>query len=252
MLRLFLRLPIRGKAWPAAVGLLYLFLLIGAYEDIGTEFHALGLFEVSYMVGAAILLRPLIAALPVSFFLMREWGGRYHQIILLRGSCLRYSLSKTAAVFAVGCSVPLAANLLLLLTVLAASPAQVFDLSYPAAGGVFPALVRAGHPNLALLLYILWHSLAGGLWAVVDLCVSLVTTNGYVLAAAPFLLERVCSYAIQAGSRIRPSLRSLDLSGGFALRHTDGMLIQLLLCVFLCAFAALAVWLAVRRRLRHG
>ena len=48
------------------------------------------LFEISNELGVAKLLRPLIAALPVSFFLMREWGSKYHQAnkktILLPGS----------------------------------------------------------------------------------------------------------------------------------------------------------------------
>ena len=248
----FVRLLIRSKSYLASVGVLYLFLLIGAYEDLGVEVHALSIFEVSNMVGVAILLRPLIAALPVSFFLMREWGSKYYQMILMRGSCLQYSLSKSVAVFIVGFSVPLLANLLLFITILVISPAQIFNLSYPTSGGVFPNLVNNGHANLALLLYILWYSLAGGIWAVMNLGVSLLTTNGYVLVSAPFLLERVFSYIIQASSRTKPFLNYLDSSQGYALRHKNGVLIHLLLCVFLCAFAALSVHAATKRRLRHG
>ena len=157
-----------------------------------------------------------------------------------------------AAVFVAGFSVPLLANLLLFITILAISPAQIFNLSYPTSGGVFPNLVNNGHANLALLLYILWYSLAGGIWAVMNLGVSLLTTNGYVLVSAPFLLERVFSYIIQASSRTKPFLNYLDSSQGYALRHKNGVLIHLLLCVFLCAFAALSVHAATKRRLRHG
>lgn len=248
----FLWLLTRSKPYFSAVGLLCGFLLIGAYGDLGTEVHALSLFEISNMVGVAILLRPLIAALPVSFFLMREWGTKYYQSALLHGSCLRYSLSKPVAVFAVGFSVPLLANLLLFITILVVSPAQIFNLNYPTCGGVFPNLVNSGHTNLALVLYILWYSLAGGIWAVIDLCVSLLTTNGYVLVAAPFLLERVFSYMIQAAGRTKPFLNYFDTSLTFALRQKNGVLIHLLICVFLCAFAALSVHAALKRRLRHG
>ena len=252
MFLFFFRLLTRSKSYYAAVGVLYFFLLIGAYEDIGVEVHMLSLLEVSNMVGVAILLRPLIASLPVSFFLMREWGSKYYQLVLIRGSSLRYSLSKSAAVFTVGVSVPLMANLLLFLTVLIVSPAQIFNLSYPTSGGVFPNLVNNGHPNLALLLYVLWYSLAGGIWALINLCISLLTTNGYVLVSAPFLVERVFSYAIQAAGRTKPYLKYFDTTQGYALRHKNGVLIQLLLCVFLCAFAALSVCVANRRRLRYG
>ena len=242
----------RNKTYLAAVGLLYLFLLFGAYGDFGTETHALYLFEISNELGVAKLLRPLIAALPVSFFLMREWGSKYHQAILVRGSCLKYSFSKVSAVFTVGFSVPLMANLLLWVTILIFYPDQALNLSYITSGGVFPDLVNGGHANLALFLYILWYSVAGGVWAVIDLCVSILTTNGYVLVAAPFLLERVFSYAIQALSRTRPYLNYLDTSQTYALRQKNGVLIQLLFCVFLCTFAALAVYSATKRRLHHG
>lgn len=235
-----------------AVGILYFFLLFGAWEDIGHGVDTLLLFQITNELGVAILLRPIAAALPISFFLMREWGSHYYQMALSRSSCVRYAVSKVVCAYFIGFAVPFLANLLLLSTVAVFSPYGVFNAAFGTNCDLFPTLLAQGKPFLALLLYIAGFSLAGSIWSVVIVGISVFTTNGYVLVAAPFLLERVSSYVLQMIGLKAPLALCFDTSQNYAFRVAHGLEIQFAYSVFLCAVAGSLVFLGTKRRRQRG
>lgn len=235
-----------------SVGILYLFLLFGVWEDIGHGVDTLLLFQITSELGVAILLRPIAAALPISFFLMREWGSHYYQMVLSRSSCVKYAVSKTVCAYFIGFAVPFAADLLLLFTVAIFSPYGAFNAAFGTDCSLFPTLLAQGKPFLALLLYMAGFSLAGSIWSVVIVGVSVFTTNGYVLIAAPFLLERVSSYILQLMSLKVPFALCFDTSQNYAFRVEYGLAIQFACSLFLCAVAGGLVFLGTKRRLQHG
>lgn len=72
MFRYFIRQYLFSKSYILSVGLLYLFLLVSAYGDIAINADAFLVVQITNVLGVAVLLRPLAAALPISLFLMRE------------------------------------------------------------------------------------------------------------------------------------------------------------------------------------
>lgn len=252
MTKYFLRQFGGSRSFLLALGMLYLFLLFGAWEDIGSGIDTLLLFQITNELGVAILLRPIAAALPIGFFLMREWGSRYYQMVLSRTSCVKYVVSKVVCAYFIGFAVPFLANLLLLFTAAICSPYWIFGDAFGTGSRLFPTLLSQGKPLLALLLYIAGFSLAGSIWSVVIVGVSVFTTNGYVLVAAPFLLERVSSYVLQMIGRKTPLALCLDTSHNYAFRVDHGLTIQFSYSLFLCAVAGILVFLSVKRRRRHG
>ena len=251
MLRFFLRQFFRSKSCLFAVGLLYAFLLAHAWEDLHTGADALLLFQVTSELGVAVMLRPIAAALPIAFFLMRETGTRYHSFVLCRSSCGAYAVSKAAAAYVIGFAVPLAACALLLATAAVVSPASLAGLADTGVR-LFPHLLARGLPFLALVLYLIAWALPGAIWAAAVVGLSALTTNGYVLVAAPFLLERVLSDLLQFFSRNAPTLLLFDTTQGYACTRPGGLAAQAIYSVLLTAAAALLVYCTTKRRLHHG
>lgn len=251
MMRYFLKQFVSGKSFLFAVGLLFAFLLSNAWEDIMGQADALLIFQITSELGVAVMLRPIAAALPIAFFLMREWGTRYHTFVLSRSSCGQYAAAKVAAAYIVGFAVPFSACLLLLAIAAILSPASITGLAESSVR-IFPHLLARGWPFLALLLYITVFSLAGAIWSVATVGLSMLTTNGYVLVAAPFLLERVLSYILQFFGRFAPMLLCLDTSQGYAYHISGGVGIQFIYSIFLSTAVFILVFWKIKRRLRHG
>ena len=251
MIRFFLKQYFSGKSVLFAVGLLYVFLLSGAWEDLNGQADALLIFQISTELGVAVMLRPIAAALPIAFFLMREWGTGYHSFALCRSSCGSYAASKVIAAWLAGFTVPFASCLLLLLTMAVLSPSALTGIAGSTVR-IFPGLMENGRPLPALFLYIGAFSLAGAIWSVVIVGLSMLTTNGYILIAAPFLLERVLSYILQFFCRFEPMLLCFDTSQSYACHIRGGLGIQFVYSVFLSAAMFLLVFLGTKRRLRHG
>lgn len=107
MMRFFLKQYFSGKSFLFAVVLLYAFLLSAAWEDLNGQADALLIFQISTELGVAIMLRPIAAALPIAFFLMREWGTGYHSFALCRSSCGSYAAAKVLSAWLTGFAVPL-------------------------------------------------------------------------------------------------------------------------------------------------
>lgn len=252
MIKYFIKQFGGGKSFLLSVGILYLFLFFSAWEDIGSGMDTLLLLQVTNELGVAILLRPIAAALPISFFLMREWGSSYYQMVLSRSSCVRYAVSKVVCAYFIGFAVPFLADLLLLFTAAICSPTWIFGSSLGASSRLFPTLLVQGKPFLALLLYVAGFSLAGSIWSVLIVGVSVFTTNGYVLVAAPFLLERVFSYVLQFIGRKTPFVLCFDTSHSYAFRIDHGLELQFAYSLFLCVAVGSLVFLATKRRRHHG
>lgn len=252
MIKYFIKQFGGSRSFLLSVGILYLFLFLGAWEDISSGVDTLLLLQVTNELGVAILLRPIAAALPISFFLMREWGSHYYQMVLIRSSRIKYAASKVFCAYLLGFAVPFLADLLLLCTAAICSPSWIFGASFGTSSRLFPALLAQGKPFLALLLYIAGFSLAGSIWSVVIVSVSVFTTNGYVLVAAPFLLERVSSYILQMIGQKTPSALCLDTSQNYVFRIDHGVVILFAYSLFLCAVAGILVFLATKRRQQYG
>lgn len=251
MFRFFIKQYLFSKSFILSVCLLYLFLLISALEDFASTSGAFQIVQVANVLGVAVLLRPLAAALPISMFLMREWGSHYYQCVLIRGNCLRYATNKTVSACIIGFLVPFAANLLLLLTVAVVSPSQ-YLLSKFDPGPYFPDFSLEGKLHLGLFLYITAFSVSGAVWAAVVTGISAFTTNAYVLIAAPFLLDRSVSYLLQLISLRAPFVLYFDTSNTYALRMSKGFLFQLLFVLLLVFVITTIVLARVKRRQRNG
>ena len=251
MMRFFLKQYFSGKSFLFAVVLLYAFLLSAAWEDLNGQTDALLIFQISTELGVAIMLRPIAAALPIAFFLMREWGTGYHSFALCRSSCGSYAAAKVLSAWLTGFAVPLASCMLLLLTIAMLSPASIIGLAQTSVR-IFPGLIKNGQSTAALFLYIGAFSLAGAIWSVVIAGLSTLTTNGYVLIAAPFLLERVVSYILQFFCRFEPMLLCFDTSQNYAYRIPNGLMIQFVYSILLATVVFFVMLWRTKRRLSYG
>ena len=170
---------------------------------------------------------------------------------MCRSSCGSYAASKVIAAWLAGFTVPFASCLLLLLTMAVLSPSALTGIAGSTVR-IFPGLMENGRPLPALFLYIGAFSLAGAIWSVVIVGLSMLTTNGYILIAAPFLLARVLSYILQFFCRFEPMLLCFATSQSYACHIRGGLGIQFVYSVFLSAAMFLLVFLGTKRRLRHG
>lgn len=241
----------RNKGFLLAVFGLFFFLMLGCWWDLPAAVDCLYLLQISRELGVAALLRPVAAALPISFFLMHEWGTKYYQMVLPRMSGWKYACSKVWAAWLVGFLVPFLACLAMTGMILFLSPWRMNPLGLRTADALFPWLEHT-HWLTKYGLYILDFSLAGSLWATVTVIVSTFTANAYVLIAIPFLLDRVFSYTMYRLAEHHAVWSWLDTARGTATQSREGVLVQLGFHLLMGVAACVTVHGAVKRRVQNG
>lgn len=193
---------------PISYGCMILYaciLLMGILEDlsIGTGISSNGWFQQywyaeNFSVGQ--LVSPLIFPIAISEICAEEQKGHYSWLVLMRSGYKKYCIQKLSAaivesiiLYTVSIFLAVCVGSILFPTVLEASTAKSLAASYP--GGLWEKLAMKMGYWFSFFLYVLLNSLNIGIFSIMAICVSVFSVNRYVIAALPFFLSRLGSYA---------------------------------------------------------
>ena len=197
-------------------------------------------------VGVAI---PLLSGIASAGSYCEERQGGFHYSVMVRGTRLRYCVSKVSAAVLGGFLMVFAAGLLFLPACMLLKKGD-FVLAGEAFRMVFErrwemVLIEHGWPVLAWLSWLFSYCVAAAVWPALALCVSLFVRNRYVVMVSPFLAEQLWGTLVIGIHRYSLSVTSLlpSISG-------SGWRIRLGVAAVLC-LAELAVFtLGVMRETR--
>lgn len=144
------------------------------------------------MVAIAI---PLLSGMAFAGGYCEERQSGYHYIAMVRGSRLRYCVSKVCVAAMSGFLMVLAAGVLFPvvcmilkrgdLVLMGEESRMVFANQWEA------VFLEKGCPVLAWLSWLLTYCVAASIWPALALCVSLFVRNRYVVMVSPFVAEQL-------------------------------------------------------------
>lgn len=190
------------------------FSLIDAQEELRftneiVYLATVGRLDRSSSIGYLI---PMLAGLPFADAYCTERKDGYHYSVMVRGSKLRYSVSKICAANLSAVLIIWAAEILYISgcilechgnVILSGDVTTDFFTSYSISNTGTTmywehSLLNLGHPELIIVSWTMEYALAGSLFPGIALCASLVIRNRYVLMAVPFAFAEL--WATVAGA----------------------------------------------------
>lgn len=252
MVRVELRKYILSPIFLFAVILFYFSLVFSCVEIESSDL--LYYYEYSITLGFAAFLLPVASVIPVAYFYYHEATTSYTWFVLSRGTKKRYVVSRILATALSGACVVLAATALFFVTeaLLCGGKPTIGPGFLGDYGTVFQVLIdqQAYQAILGIMLSAL--TINGMLWPLICLAAYALTSNKYVIIAAPFIFRTLLSYLAQAIRCFPLDPAQLLLKG--VMRNTAGggivyVLIYFLILGGLCS--GLWIW-RIRGRMKHG
>lgn len=243
---------------PASYGCMILYaciLLTGILEELSVgNGVSSGWFEQywyaeNFSIGQ--LVSPLIFSIAISGICAEEQKGHYNWLVLMRSGYKKYCIQKVSAaviesIILYTASIILAVGMgsILFPDVFQASTAESLKASFP--GGLWGTLATRVGYWLSFILYIILNSLNIGIFAIMAICISVFTSNRYIIAALPFFLSRLGSFAGGWFAKITytPFGKEWDADGGCINCIVANLVVYLILSLI---FVAELKW-----RRRHG
>lgn len=144
------------------------------------------------MVSIAI---PLLSGMAFAGSYCEERQSGYHYIAMVRGSRLRYCVSKVSVAILSGFFMVLAAGVLFLVVCLVLKRGDLV-LAGESSQMLFAdqwesVFLEKGYPVFAWLSWLLCYCVAASVWPALALCVSLFVRNRYVVMVSPFVAEQL-------------------------------------------------------------
>lgn len=243
---------------PISYGCMILYaciLLMGILEDLSVgNGVSNGWFEQywyaeNFSIGQ--LVSPLIFPIAISGVCAEEQKGHYSWLVLMRSGYKKYCIQKMSAaliesilLYTVSIFIAVGIGSILFPTVLEMSTAESLAASYP--GGLWGCLAIKSGYWFSFLLYVILNSLNIAIFSMMSICVSVFSANRYIIAALPFFLSRLGSFAGGWFAKITytPFGKEWDADGGCVMCIIANLIAYLVL--------ALIFITALKWRRRHG
>lgn len=176
-------------------------MLLGIFPDLNTK-TSQGWFEKYWLTenyGVSCLITALIFPIAVASVCYEERRGGYDWLVVMRTGCRRYCLVKSAAACAGSVLLYLLSVLLFVCIGSVIDPGLLANCTGEALERYFQGAVWAGLAKdygywASFLLFVLLNALSIGIFGSLTVCLSVYSTNRYVICAFPFVIERLGGY----------------------------------------------------------
>lgn len=198
-------------------------LFLGIIEDLRAG-SSIGWFEqfwLSENFGVACLIGTLIFPIAAAFGCYEERKGHYDWLVMMRSGYPKYCRSRVAAVvigsmlmYVVSVALTVTVGSVFFPLVYRASNSEQLASYFP--GGLWVWIAGRYGYWTSFFLYVLLNSLSVGIFSMVAVCVSVYSTNRYVICALPFFLYRIGTYlgGVLSRTAYSPFGRELQADGG--------------------------------------